>query len=1253
MTRAGAIVFLIAWTASARAGVQNLDPAAGSIMGRVFWDRDGDGVFSSSDEPLAGVRVMCSSGDVAISDERGRYHFDDLPAGFEAFGDWLLKLDPATLPAGVDGPTRRFFSITPKSLARVDFPLMLRSTSPRESDARLLVPGGGGFLPAEDGSLGYSWSAPVPDGCRLSLGEEILEPSADGSVQKDLLLHPGANRFLSVLQCPEERVQLFLLDIVWIRRSQGGDLIVPAQPRPIGVCRAPSARMPRAASALVSCRMEEGVRLWLAGAPFDGAREAHTLLPIAPGGNSWAVTVALPGADSFSSKLPFEVATTGVSGALLGSFATVLEGGGGGVAFGGKLDGWMEAALPAGFKLVLGGNYYSYDTEGQSFLDVFRDSLLPAFSPYRRGHAPDLEDGTFEFADASTVLVRNPSRSRYYLEVSREASTLGVGQFEIASASPGGAGTLNLFSHGLWASLHPVEWFSDTKLLDVTLEGFYGVPHPGADLPLPPTEPEPGQLRPAAAHDEFAATGSTLYFLSHRWLSRGSVRLSVERRDRLTGAVLEVRELRPNRDFRVDWEAGRVILFAPLDPGGGFREALRLHMLGSTRAVLVADYEYLDVDPALASRPVAGGRAGVSGRFGSDIRIGGSVFGMTTAETDEVLDPYRLLSGEVFASLGKSARLKVAYGKSAGIIGEPNYSTDGGLSFYRPDKGIRDEGDAYTADIEIDTARVKARGGFARFLAGYADSARLTAEDITQAWLEGNVAASDNINIFTRGAGSYYHQGANFFGTLGASWTPFQRLSLTAQAGVDLRRQEGEPGRALGDGEGTRVLAGLQARYRLLSWLGLAAGHQQNLWREGTGSAARDLTLTTAGVDLDGPGGFGVGIEGGFGPEVGNLVRLNLTRDEEGAGTFIRADFFPEAGLAGPRSLSSGQSASFGKGVLYRSSESYRMGTSQGTLSRLGLGFPVTDSLWANLSWERGELSDPAAFSSRADLGDAPFADRGVSVAVAPGRRNAIFGSLAWRSERLVLRTTAEYRIDEHAPLPEGLYQAQLSTLRQSLFSVAGRFVPARGLAISARAAFGEAFGERAGGEGMTPLGGLLEASAGLAWRSEELDWFWLLARVSGGRDLRPELAREGRRAEIWWLGSLALHLRPSRYFQPSLVLAPVWESQPVELPAGRRYLEAGALLALLRVGSEIWRGLGLAGELRARYGVGTDFTAEPLSGRGFSLGGAAEAFYVLSGEAGDLLRLGVGYSFSDLPDPLSDLRNGREGLFIRLEGIL
>jgi hypothetical protein len=59
----------------------------------------------------------------------------------------------------------------------------------------------------------------------------------------------------------------------------------------------------------------------------------------------------------------------------------------------------------------------------------------------------------------------------------------------------------------------------------------------------------------------------------------------------------------------------------------------------------------------------------------------------------------------------------------------------------------------------------------------------------------------------------------------------------------------------------------------------------------------------------------------------------------------------------------------------------------------------------------------------------------------------------------------------------------------------------------------------------------------------------------------------------------------------------------------------------------------------------------------GWHTGWAAELFYLLEGGDYGGLRLSVGYSFSNIPDPLmfSDLRgfDSPSGLFVRLEGML
>ncbi len=71
---------------------------------------------------------------------------------------------------------------------------------------------------------------------------------------------------------------------------------------------------------------------------------------------------------------------------------------------------------------------------------------------------------------------------------------------------------------------------------------------------------------------------------------------------------------------------------------------------------------------------------------------------------------------------------------------------------------------------------------------------------------------------------------------------------------------------------------------------------------------------------------------------------------------------------------------------------------------------------------------------------------------------------------------------------------------------------------------------------------------------------------------------------------------------------------------------------------------------------MGTEKTEGDILGEideGFKMGAALEIFYQLESSDFGGIRLGVGYSFSDLPDPMTDIRTGQKGLFIRLEGML
>jgi len=65
------------------------------IVGRVFEDVNGNGLFDQGDRPIAGVRIYLSNGQSVITDSFGLYNIPSLRQG-----SVVLSLDPVTLPAG-------------------------------------------------------------------------------------------------------------------------------------------------------------------------------------------------------------------------------------------------------------------------------------------------------------------------------------------------------------------------------------------------------------------------------------------------------------------------------------------------------------------------------------------------------------------------------------------------------------------------------------------------------------------------------------------------------------------------------------------------------------------------------------------------------------------------------------------------------------------------------------------------------------------------------------------------------------------------------------------------------------------------------------------------------------------------------------------------------------------------------------------------------------------------------------------------
>jgi len=1232
---------------------------SGGVIGRVYYDHDGNGRLSPGDEGLGGIRVTTNSGEVVETGPDGRYHLFLLATGYEVLSSHLIKLDTSSLPAGakLESP-RRLVHLTPGLVVRVDFavqPPMMRAP-----EAKGIVPATSDvparLEPAAEGpDIMTVLTGKAHPSCRVTVDGKPVEVDEQKKVyQAPVAIRPGINSYFVQIHCQEGHLEFLLAQVHWVTRKDGGDLIVPSKPRTLATCIGPPlGTIPRSPNVDVGCRLEAGVDLAIgpqrSPGPTGRAREYRVRLPVTPGTNTFEVSASFAKAQDLKSQVSWEVSAVRLSGAFMGSLA-ISFGEWAGPVVGGRFRGTMRADFPGDFKLILSSGLQTTREEDFSLENFFN----PAYNPWVHQRAPDPDEGYLVPADSSIVSDDTPSSSKYLLRLKRKKSMLGWGGFETHSGHTSEIGTYRRALLGAQAAVHPFEdlFHGPEPAFDLSLEGFYASESSRSNLLTsePGIVPAGDNTFAAPAHEEFLATGGTLYFLQHYSVVEGSERLQVHTRDARTGMTLERRELRRDLDYQVDWRSGRILLVEPLQNTAFSRGAVRLAATGPSVAILVADYEHLDTDPSASIPSTTGGRAAATVRPGGDIEIK-SAFTAVSRWADE---NYNLYKGEASVHFGSLAALWAAYARSDGSLPAPAYSTDGGLSFARAGDPGRGAGDAYEAGARVDTGFVRGQVTFRRWLTGYADTSLIADRDLTQTLATVTVKPADMMDIFTRFAGTEQDDGQLLEGGLGLRLRLLGDLSLTAEGVYD----QGDGG-AFGDG--SRALAGLRASYRLFEWLTLIAGHQHTILKDGEGFSARDLTLSTVGTEVRLWKKYQVGLEGGWGPELGNLIRLSLREQRgDGGSVFAHTTFSVDHDAVRAGSLSSGQAVPTQEGALVTTAHTFAVEKGQSAQGQqVGLKVPLAKPWWISFAYERAELHNALNQEEKRDLFYSPFFDRGLWDLTRPGRRNAVFGRLSYLEGPLSLSASAEYRVDERHWLQNALDLMEkyhdLSTHRQAVFTLAGRWLAADGLALGGRVAWAETVGENPDADDLNPIpeGRLLEASLGGAYRPAGLDWLRLLVRLNLGQDSRPPRYPERPYyLDRWLSGTLAVMLKPTRYFQPDLVLAPFVYEWRYPSGAGEVKPQKTAFVGMLRIGSEIWEGLGVSAEAR----LGTEKTEADILGdidEGLRFGAALEIFYLLESTDFGGLRLGVGYSFSDLPDPMSDIRNGQKGLFVRLEGML
>ncbi|OCG33072.1 hypothetical protein A9G33_01430 [Gilliamella sp. Choc3-5] len=203
------------------------------------------------------------------------------------------------------------------------------------------------------------------------------------------------------------------------------------------------------------------------------------------------------------------------------------------------------------------------------------------------------------------------------------------------------------------------------------------------------------------SHNELASTGGSLYFLKHQRITEGSLKLSMEVRDRNTGRVISTSTLTEGVDYEVNQFQGRVMLTKalPMTSNGGVGSSIIEgggNLVGGDPVWIIAEYEYYADGFDLEGQKVFGGRA--YHWLNDHIRIGGTYIN----EDQSSGDNYELKGVDLILRPTQGTHTQMEYAKTKAGLSDIFVSSNGGLSFSQTVLSGDTRGAAWKVEQKID-----------------------------------------------------------------------------------------------------------------------------------------------------------------------------------------------------------------------------------------------------------------------------------------------------------------------------------------------------------------------------------------------------------------------------------------------------------------------------------------------------------------------------------------------------------------------
>ena len=320
------------------------------------------------------------------------------------------------------------------------------------------------------------------------------------------------------------------------------------------------------------------------------------------------------------------------------------------------------------------------------------------------------------------------------------------------------------------------------------------------------------EAQTAAAHNEFIATGGSLYFLRDTDVVAGSEKIWVEVRERDTEQLVETVILEHGRDYDIDYFQGRIILTRPLtqfEIGSG-PSIIRDTPLEGNDVFLLADYEYRPA--AFEADEITTGARGKAW-LTDYIALGGTY---VNEERDGV--DYKLKGTDVTLRASKGTYIRLEYAESDAKQADNNFlSANGGISFIKQNTLSDDiDGEAKGIEARINFADLSDHEGYIMGWwkdrdSGFSSTARLDdGIETIDTGIEAQWQATERLRLTGRASKLDRKTQSEFNAvSLQADYDVNDKL----RAGIEIRHEEDENDQTGEDGEA--LLAGAEVRYGL------------------------------------------------------------------------------------------------------------------------------------------------------------------------------------------------------------------------------------------------------------------------------------------------------------------------------------------------------------------------------------------------------------------------------------------------------